>query len=155
MLVEIHSAESYSDVSEVINRKRYADLGVFQGHYQHRLDVVNACRLMLQDIKGYSDKLALCSTFGIKHTILVDVDKTKLFYVDKIYFRLVIHGVSCDICINLKDTLVYKIILNQLQRGVNPYSIEIYSKYWKLLYKCVISSDSRLCGWSDYLLGGL
>lgn len=154
MLVEVHSAFNDSDVSRIVNRKRYSDIGAYQGLYQNRVDVINACRNMIQDLKEYSDRLAKCSSFGIKHTIMVDIDKAMMFYVDKVYFRLVINGVSCDICVKLKESIMYRVILNQLGMGAKPYLLADYSRSWRGLYRCVVLEDSRLCGWGEYLLGG-
>ena len=129
---------------EVLSRRSYEDIGKYGGSMSSRSTLFNTSNRIIASLEEYSKYL---SYIDVPHIILIGVDETKLFSLDCIYFRFYTGTKDLEIRIDLKQSLIYKLLEKNVKGSININSslVMLYESYWRDALYCAFLKSSVDC----------
>lgn len=136
------SLESFS-LPDVLNRKKYDDLGLYEGSYNSKALAQGACLNIINALKEYQKYL---ESIDLPILILVGVSEKKLFFLDEIYFKFRTYEGTLEVSIDLKDNYTYPVIENAILSGkFDSRYAALFEKYWNDALYCVFLNADLDC----------
>lgn len=128
---------------DTLNKKRYDDVGVYQGSYDVKKTAYFSSKNIIDELKAYSRHMA---SIDLPVVIFLDINEKNLFYLERIYFKFQTYEGVLEVVINLKDSVVYKMVERFLLSGkLTQKSAYLYEKYWSNALYCVFLNAELDC----------
>lgn len=116
-----------------LGKQNYSDLprGI-KIAYSCKVNCFNSSYNIIQSLKKFERRSGA--------VVLVDIDETKLFYLDSIYISYKSDSTSFEIMIDLKKSFNYRYMVDALIKDgdLNSYIVPTYERYWSDCIKVLL-----------------
>lgn len=116
-----------------LGKQNYSDLPKgTQIAYNCKVKCFNSSYNIIQSIKEFERRSGAM--------VLVDIDESKLFYLDSIYIAYKSDSTSFEIMIDLKKSFNYRYMVDALIKDgdLNSYIVPTYERYWSDCIKVLL-----------------
>lgn len=132
-------------IPSTLGKKSYADIGKWEGGIALKVNLFQSSEHIIKSLSQFYSNM---EKHGLPVLILLDVDTSKLFYLDSIYFKVILgSGSYWEFSINLKETYQYRVLLTSYTRDI----IDLYENSWVSILDCLV--ESKIGMLDDKVLG--
>ena len=118
------------EVNKNFSKNKFSDFDTSGFSFLMKNKLYDSSASIISELKSYKEHLEY---MGVLVTVLIDVDYSKLFFIDSIYFKYNIDGVKIEVLVDLKKSLNYRILEKQLNSGnmdINRKYLKLYEDFW-------------------------